>query len=69
MERRPTTVAARRRRSRDGDGPLGRLCWREAELRDLLGACGYQAAGLVLHRNEVSRPASQDQAARTARPG
>jgi FkbM family methyltransferase len=41
----------------------------EADLRDLLDACGYAPTGLVLHRNEVFRPASQHQAARTAMPG
>ena len=41
----------------------------EADLRDLLDACGYAPTGLVLHRNEVFRSASQHQAARTARPG
>jgi hypothetical protein len=31
---------------------------REAELRGLLAACGYTPTGLVLHRNELFRPAN-----------
>jgi hypothetical protein len=41
----------------------------EADLREGLGACGYAPTGQVLHRNQVVRPASRDQAARTAMPG